>query len=56
LRLGGNESYPDVFNPFGGFADATDVVEGHVQVPDRPGVGFEGKRDLFALLRKELHA
>jgi D(-)-tartrate dehydratase len=54
LRLGGNEAYPDVFRPFGGFADHTDVVEGHVRLPDRPGIGFEAKRDLFALLRKEL--
>lgn len=56
LRLGGNEAYPDVFRPFGGFADDTDVVEGHVRLPDRPGVGFEAKGDLLALLRKELQA
>jgi L-alanine-DL-glutamate epimerase-like enolase superfamily enzyme len=56
LRLGVNESYPDVFRPFGGFADDTDVVEGHIRLPDRPGVGFEAKSDLFALLRKELQA
>jgi D(-)-tartrate dehydratase len=55
LRLG-SEAYPDVFRPFGGFADNTDVVEGHVHLPDTPGVGFEAKRDLFALFRKELHA
>ena len=54
LRLGGNESYPDVFRPFGGFADDTHVVEGHIRLPDRPGIGFEAKSDLFALLRKEL--
>jgi D(-)-tartrate dehydratase len=54
LRLGGNESYPDVFSPFGGFADLTEVVGGYVRLPDAPGVGFEAKRDLFALLRKEL--
>ena len=56
LRLGGNKSYPDVFRPFGGFADDTDVVEGHIRLPDRPGVGFEAKSDLFALLRKALQA
>jgi L-alanine-DL-glutamate epimerase-like enolase superfamily enzyme len=55
LRLGGNESYPDVFRPFGGFADHTDVAEGHVRLPDNPGVGFEAKGELFALLRKELN-
>ena len=55
LRLGGNKFYPDVFRPFGGFADDTDVVEGHVRLPDAPGVGFEAKGELFALLRKELN-
>jgi L-alanine-DL-glutamate epimerase-like enolase superfamily enzyme len=56
LGLGGNESYPHVFRPFGGFADDTDVVDGRVRLSSRPGVGFEAKGDLFALLRKELHA
>ena len=56
LGLGGNESYPDVFRPFGGFADDTDVVDGHVSLFDGPGIGFEAKRDLFALLRKQLQA
>jgi D(-)-tartrate dehydratase len=56
LGLGGNESYPDVFRPFGGFADDTDVVDGRVRLSDRPGIGFEAKGDPFALLRNELHA
>jgi D(-)-tartrate dehydratase len=56
LGLGGNESYPDVFRPFGGFADDTDVVDGRVRLSDRPGIGFEAKGDLFAMLRNELHA
>ncbi len=30
LHLGGNESYPDVFRPFGGFADGIAVEEGYV--------------------------
>ncbi len=51
LHLGGNESYPDVFRPFGGFADATAVVDGRVTLPDCPGVGFEAKAELHALLR-----
>jgi hypothetical protein len=54
--LGGNESYPDVFRSFGGFADDTDVVDGRVRLSDRPGIGFEAKGDPFALLRNELHA
>lgn len=52
LGLGGNESYPDVFAPFGGFADDTPVVDGHVGLPDAPGIGFERKSALIAELRR----
>jgi len=51
LGLGGNESYPDLFQPFGGFPDGVEVVDGHVTVPDLPGIGFEGKRDLISEMR-----
>jgi D(-)-tartrate dehydratase len=51
LRLGGNESYPDLFQPFGGFPDGTDVVDGHVTLPELPGIGFEGKADLYREMR-----
>ncbi|HYZ31672.1 MAG TPA: enolase C-terminal domain-like protein [Crenalkalicoccus sp.] len=51
LGLGGNESYPEVFAPFGGFADATPVVDGRIRMPDLPGIGFEAKGDLWAVLR-----
>lgn len=51
LHLGGNESYPDVFKPFGGFADGIAVENGHVGLPDVPGVGFEAKFELIALMR-----
>ncbi len=47
LGLGGNESYPHVFKPFGGFADSTPVQGGFVGLPDVPGIGFEDKRELF---------
>src|SRR5260221_2697178 len=43
LHLGGNESYPDVFEPFGGFADSIAVEDGYVGLPDIPGIGFEAK-------------
>ena len=52
LGLGGNESYPDLFQPFGGFPDGVDVVEGHVTMPDLPGIGFEGKSDLIKVMRE----
>jgi len=51
LGLGGNESYPDVFQPFGGFADDTPVENGYVRLPQIPGVGFEAKSKLHALMR-----
>ncbi|MBI1779561.1 MAG: mandelate racemase/muconate lactonizing enzyme family protein [Proteobacteria bacterium] len=52
LGLGGNESYPDVFAPFGGFADGYAVEDSRVRLPDAPGVGFELKADLWAVMRK----
>ncbi|OBA00795.1 mandelate racemase/muconate lactonizing enzyme family protein [Halomonas sp. G11] len=52
LHLGGNESYPDVFQPFGGFADGTQVENGYVGLPDVPGVGFEAKSALYAVMRE----
>ena len=51
LQLGGNESYPDVFRPFGGFADGIAVEDGYVTLPQVPGVGFEAKSQLHALMR-----
>ncbi|VFR16293.1 mandelate racemase/muconate lactonizing enzyme family protein [plant metagenome] len=52
LHLGGNESYPDVFQPFGGFADGIRVEDGYVGLPDVPGVGFEAKAKLYAVMRE----
>ena len=51
LGLGGNESYPDVFQPYGGFPDGTRVENGIVTLPDLPGIGFEAKSDLFREMR-----
>jgi L-alanine-DL-glutamate epimerase-like enolase superfamily enzyme len=51
LHLGGNESYPGVFQPFGGFADGIAVENGYVGLPDVPGVGFETKSNLFAIMK-----
>jgi L-alanine-DL-glutamate epimerase-like enolase superfamily enzyme len=52
LHLGGNESYPDVFRPFGGFADSIEVEDGYVGLPEMPGIGFEAKSDLYAVMRE----
>ena len=51
LGLGGNESYPDLFQPYGGFPDGVRVEDGHVTLPELPGIGFEGKADLYAEMR-----
>ncbi len=51
LGLGGNESYPDLFQPYGGFPDTVKVEDGHITMPDLPGIGFEGKSDLIKVMR-----
>jgi D(-)-tartrate dehydratase len=52
LGLGGNESYPDLFQPFGGFPDSVQVESGYVVMPELPGIGFEGKSDLIKVMRQ----
>jgi L-alanine-DL-glutamate epimerase-like enolase superfamily enzyme len=51
LGLGGNESYPDVFAPFGGFADGTPVENGRIRMPHVPGIGFEAKSALYEVMK-----
>lgn len=51
LGLGGNESYPDLFQPYGGFPDGARVEAGHIRMPEVPGIGFEGKSDLITEMR-----
>src|SRR5882757_5611613 len=47
--LGGAESYPGVFGPFGGFADDAEVENGFITLSNRPGIGFEGQAGLYRL-------
>jgi L-alanine-DL-glutamate epimerase-like enolase superfamily enzyme len=51
LGLGGNESYPGIFQPFGGFADGIPVEDSYVRLPDIPGIGFEAKNELFRVMK-----
>ena len=51
LGLGGNESYPDLFQPYGGFPNGVRVEAGRITMPDLPGIGFEGKSDLIRVMR-----
>jgi len=51
LGLGGNESYPDLFQPYGGFPDGVRVENSIITMPELPGIGFEGKSDLIREMR-----
>ena len=51
LGLGGNESYPGEFEPFGGFADNVSVENSRVRLPDVPGIGIELKADLMKVFQ-----
>jgi D(-)-tartrate dehydratase len=52
LHLGGNESYPGIFEPIGGFADDAVVENGYVRLGDEPGIGIEGKATLHRIFRE----
>ena len=52
LGLGGNESYPDLFQPYGGFPDGVKVENSFITMPELPGIGFEGKSDLIRVMRE----
>jgi L-alanine-DL-glutamate epimerase-like enolase superfamily enzyme len=56
LGLGGNESYPGIFQPFGGFADSIPVEDSYVRLPDIPGIGFEAKNELFRVMKGMIEA
>ena len=51
LGMGGNESYPGIFQPFGGFADEIPIKDSYVKLPEIPGVGFEAKGELYRVMR-----
>jgi D(-)-tartrate dehydratase len=54
LGLGGCESYPDVFEPFNGFADHLPVTDSLVGLPEEPGIGVETKPELYRSVLKPL--
>ena len=55
LQLGGSESYPGVFQPYGGFADELPIVDGYATLPrDQPGIGMELKPEMIDEIRKQL--
>jgi L-alanine-DL-glutamate epimerase-like enolase superfamily enzyme len=54
LQLGGTESYPGVFQPYGGFADDIAVVDGYTRPHQTPGIGMELKAKMFADMRQRM--
>jgi len=50
--LGGCEAYPGVFGVFAGFADDAKVENGWLELPERPGIGFEGQNALYAVMKE----
>lgn len=51
MQLGGSESYPLVFQPWGGFADDVDIVDGYARPHDAPGIGIELKSEVYRQLK-----
>jgi L-alanine-DL-glutamate epimerase-like enolase superfamily enzyme len=51
LGLGGSESYPGVFAPFGGYTPGCRVEGGTVSPEDALGFGLEEKPDLYPYMR-----
>lgn len=54
LQLGGAESYPGVFQPYGGFADSIPVVDSYTRPQDAPGIGMELRAKQYADLKQRL--
>lgn len=54
LQLGGAESYPGVFQPYGGFADDIPVEDGYTRLHETPGIGMELRAKLFDDMTRRL--
>lgn len=50
LGLGGCESYPGVFQPFGGYSAGCTLADGRIAPTDAPGFGLEQKSGLAPLI------
>lgn len=51
LGLYGMEAYPEVFAPYGHFAEGMVLEGGQVTLPDAPGIGYESVPTLYPGLR-----
>jgi len=54
LGLGGTESYPGVFKPYGGFADDAEIVDSMIAPPQAPGLGIEARAEMYADMKRHL--
>lgn len=54
MGLGGCESYPGVFAPFGGYSDGCVLADGRIAPGDAPGFGLEQKAGLAELIAELL--
>jgi D(-)-tartrate dehydratase len=54
LGVGGCESYPGVFQPFGGYPDGCVVTDGRLAPTDAPGFGLEQKTGLAELIAEQI--
>lgn len=54
LQLGATETYPLVFQPFGGFGDDAVVADGQVSPAQTPGAGVESKSELYETVLEPL--
>ena len=54
LGLGGTESYPGVFQPYGGFADNVVITDGITGPSEAPGLGIETRAKMIADMRQRL--
>ncbi|WP_264991180.1 enolase C-terminal domain-like protein, partial [Mycobacterium kiyosense] len=50
LGLGGCESYPGVFQPFGGYSPGCELRDGRITPTDAPGFGLEQKPGLAEII------
>lgn len=50
LHLGGSESYPGLFQPFGQFAEGIFPIDSKVRLPELPGIGYEANPKLMDVL------
>ncbi|RMI14684.1 MAG: mandelate racemase [Calditrichaeota bacterium] len=52
LQLHGNEAYPEVFLPFGLFAEGMVLENSQITLPEAPGIGYEAVPEIYPVFRE----